>query len=120
MEPAVLIANACVPVLLISYGISLHGQRVLKTSGHRRDIVLATALKLVVMPLVAWAVAKFVFGMPAFDVLVVVVLAALPSAQNVFNFSQRYGVGEPISRDAVFLTTVGCVPVLLVATFLLS
>ena len=78
LEPAQLIANACVPVLLISYGISLHGQRVLGSSGRRRDITLATVLKLVVMPLVAWTVAEFVFRMPPHDVLVVVVLAALP------------------------------------------
>jgi predicted permease len=120
MEPAILIANACVPVLLISYGISLHGQRVLGRSGRRRDIVLATALKLFAMPLVAWAVAEFVFGLSPADVLIVTVLAALPTAQNVFNYSQRYGVGETISRDTVFLTTIGCVPVLFAITLLLG
>ncbi|WP_345802476.1 AEC family transporter [Microbacterium sp. AZCO] len=120
MQPAELIANACVPVLLISYGISLHGQRVLAPSGRRRDITLATILKLVVMPVVAWVVAEFVFGLGPHDVLIVVVLAALPTAQNVFNYSQRYGVGETISRDTVFLTTVGCIPVLLLATVLLG
>jgi Predicted permeases len=120
MEPLVLIANACVPILLISYGISLHGQRVLGASGRRRDVVLATTLKLVAMPVVAWAVAEFVFGLTAQDVLIVVVLAALPTAQNVFNYSQRFDVGEAISRDTVFLTTVGCVPILLLATILLG
>ncbi|MFB8147075.1 AEC family transporter [Microbacterium sp. NPDC056003] len=120
LEPAVLIANACVPVLLISYGMSLVGQRVLAPSGRRRDIILATTLKLVAMPLVAWAVAEFVFGLSDQDVLVVVVLAALPTAQNVFNYSQRYDVGETISRDTVFLTTLGCLPVLIVITLLLG
>jgi hypothetical protein len=120
LEPFLLIANACVPVLLISYGISLYGQRVLGPSGRRRDIVLATALKLVVMPLIAWAVAQFVFGLSPHAVLIVVVLAALPTAQNVFNYSQRFGIGETISRDTVFLTTLGCVPVILLATLLLG
>ncbi|MBD8024188.1 AEC family transporter [Microbacterium gallinarum] len=120
LEPLVLIANACVPVLLISYGMSLVGQRVLSPSGRRRDIVLATTLKLVAMPLVAWVVAEFVFGLSDQDVLVVVVLAALPTAQNVFNYSQRYDVGETISRDTVFLTTLGCLPVLIVVTLLLG
>ena len=120
LEPAVLVANACVPVLLISYGMSLVGQRVLGPSGRRRDVVLATALKLVAMPVIAWAIAEFVFGLPAHDVLVVVVLAALPTAQNVFNYSQRYDVGETISRDTVFLTTIGCLPVLIAVTLLLG
>ncbi|MHC2998092.1 AEC family transporter [Microbacterium sp. HJ5] len=120
LEPAVLVANACVPVLLISYGMSLVGQRVLSPSGRRRDIVLAAALKLIAMPLIAWAVAEFVFGLSPHDVLIVVVLAALPTAQNVFNYSQRYGVGETIARDTVFLTTVGCLPVLIAVTLLLG
>ncbi|WP_431779134.1 AEC family transporter [Microbacterium aurantiacum] len=120
LEPAVLIANACVPVLLISYGISLHGQRVLGAPGRRRDVILASGLKLLVMPAAAWAVAEFVFGLSAQDVLVVVVLATLPTAQNVFNYAQRYDVGEAIARDTVFVTTLGCIPVLLAVTLLLG
>ena len=120
MEPATLLANACVPVLLISYGISLHGQKVLGTAGHRRDVLLASTLKLLVMPLVAWAAAQFVFGLSPHEVLIVVVLAALPTAQNVFNYSQRYDIGESISRDTVFITTIGCIPVLMAATLLLG
>ena len=120
MEPALLLANACVPVLLISYGISLHGQRVLGTSGHRRDVLLASALKLLVMPVIAWVVARFVFDLSDHEVLILVVLAALPTAQNVFNYSQRYNIGEAISRDTVFITTLGCIPVLIAATLLLG
>ena len=120
MEPAQLIADAAVPVLLISYGISLHGQRVLGAPGHRRDIIVATSLKLIAMPLIAWVVAEFVFGLSSAEVLIVVILAALPTAQNVFNYSQRYDIGETISRDTVFLTTLGCLPVLILIMFLLG
>ena len=120
MQPAQLIADAAVPVLLISYGISLHGQRVLGTRGRRRDVLLATGLKLLAMPLLAWAVAKLVFGLSPMEVLVVVVLAALPTAQNVFNYAQRYDVGETVARDTVFLTTLGCVPVLFLIMALLG
>ncbi|WEK14280.1 MAG: AEC family transporter [Candidatus Microbacterium phytovorans] len=120
IEPATLIANACVPVMLISYGISLHGRRVLGTRGRRRDVLVASGLKLFVMPVIAWAVAAFVFRLSPADVLIVTVLAALPTAQNVFNYAQRFDIGEPIARDTVFLTTIGCVPVLLLITVLLG
>ncbi|PZU46225.1 MAG: hypothetical protein DI566_08765 [Microbacterium sp.] len=120
LDPIQLIANACVPVLLISYGIALHGQRVLAPHGRRRDVVLATALKLLAMPVIAWAIATFVFQLAPRDVLIVTVLAALPTAQNVFNYAQRFEVGEPIARDTVLLTTVGCIPVLIGATVLLG
>lgn len=120
IDPIQLIADACVPILLISYGISLHGQRVLGPSGRRRDILLASALKLVAMPLVAWAFAAHVFHLDPFDVLVVTVLAALPTAQNVFNYAQRYNVGETIARDTVLITTIGCIPVLVLITLTLG
>ncbi|BDV30687.1 AEC family transporter [Microbacterium terricola] len=120
LDPLQLIANACVPILLMSYGISLHGQRVLAPSGRRRDILLASGLKLIAMPLLAWVVAEFVFGLDAASVLIVVVLAALPTAQNVFNYSQRYDVGESISRDTIFITTIGCIPILVLTTVLLG
>lgn len=120
IEPARLIADACVPVMLISYGISLHGQRILSASGRRCDIILASSLKLVFMPFAAWVFAEFVFGLSAHDVLVITVLAALPTAQNVFNYAQRFDVGETIARDTVFLTTIGCLPALLLIVALLS
>ncbi|MHC9046453.1 AEC family transporter [Microbacterium saperdae] len=120
MDPAQLIADAAVPVLLISYGMSLHGQRVLGARGHRRDVILASGLKLAIMPAIAWFVAEVVFGLSSSEVLIVTVLAALPTAQNVFNYSQRYGVGEPISRDTVFVTTLGCLPVLVLIMALLG
>ena len=119
-EPIALIAGACVPILLISYGLSLPGARVLTAKGRRRDILLASARKLTAMPLVAWLLAQFVFALPRDQVLAVVVLAGLPTAQNVFNFAQRYDVGERIARDTIFLTTIGCIPVLLVVALLLS
>lgn len=119
IEPLLLIANACVPVLLISYGISLHGQRVLGVPGRRRDVLVASVLKLAVMPVVAWAVAAHVLHLSPADVLIVTVLAALPTAQNVFNYAQRFDIAEPIARDTVFVTTLGCVPVLLLITWLL-
>jgi malonate transporter len=118
IDPLQLIADACVPVLLISYGISLHGQRVLGASGRRRDILLASALKLFAMPLAAWG-AALLFRLSPEDVLVVTVLAALPTAQNVFNYAQRFDIGETISRDTIFITTVGCVPILLLLTAIL-
>jgi predicted permease len=120
MDPAQLIADAAVPVLLISYGMSLHGQRVLGARGYRRDVILASGLKLAIMPAIAWFVAEVVFGLSSTEVLIVTVLAALPTAQNVFNYSQRYGVGEPISRDTVLVTTLGCLPVLVLIMALLG
>lgn len=119
MDPLAFFAAACVPILLMSYGMSLYGQRVLTDPGRRVDVVIASILKLVVMPAVAWAIAV-AFALPPDQVFIVVVLAALPTAQNVFNFAQRYDVGEILARDVVFISTIGCLPVLFGVALLLG
>lgn len=120
MEPFRLIGAAMVPVVLMGFGMSLHGQRPLAPGTARRDVVLASALKLVAMPLVAWSVGYFLFGLGGEKLFAVTVLAALPAAQNVFNYAQRYERGEILARDVVLITTALAVPVLLVIAALLA
>lgn len=119
LDPLTLLADAGIPIMLIAYGMSLHGQRVLTAVGRRADVLLASALKLILMPVVAWLLAT-ALALPAEQVRIVVVLAALPTAQNAFLFAQRYRIGEIIARDTIFVTTVGCLPVLFVAAALLQ
>ncbi|WP_430647356.1 AEC family transporter [Agromyces sp. GXS1127] len=119
-DPVHLIGQAAVPLMLIAYGISLHGKRLLEPGTGLRDVVIAATLKLAIMPVIAWTVGAFVFGLDGQDLYAVTVLAALPTAQNVFNFAQRYETAEVVARDTVFVTTVGSVPVLLLVSVLLG
>jgi malonate transporter len=120
MQPFTMIGNAAVPVVLISFGMSLHGQRLLKPGSGRRDVLLASAIKLTLMPVTAWILGAFVFHLGATELLAVVVLAGLPTAQNVFNYAQRYSRGETIARDTVLITTIGAIPVLVLVAALLT
>lgn len=120
LQPFVLLGGAAVPVVLLAFGMSLHGQKILAAGNGRREILLASAIKLVVMPVVAWGVGHFVFGVAGHPLFVVVALAALPAAQNVFNYAQRYGRGEIVARDIVLITTIGSIPVLVVVAALLG
>ena len=120
MEPFHLIGAAAVPVVLISFGMSLHGTRPLAPGSARRDVILASTLKLTLMPIVAWLVGSFVFGLSGHRLFAVVVLAALPAAQNVFNYAQRYDRGVILARDVVLITTALSLPVLLVIAALLA
>ncbi|MBF4581009.1 AEC family transporter [Frigoribacterium sp. VKM Ac-2530] len=120
MQPLLLVGGAAVPVVLLSFGMSLSGSRPLQAREGRADIALATALKLVLMPVVAWLLGAFVFDLDHDQLFVAVVLAGLPSAQNVFNYAQRYRTGVVVARDTVLLTTIGSVPVLVLAAALLK
>lgn len=119
MEPFRIVGAAAVPLMLMSYGISLHGQKLLVPGSGRRDVLLASALKLVAMPVVAWGIGRVVFGLEGEQLFVVVALAALPTAQNVFNYAQRYGRGEVVARDTIAITTIGSLPVLMLVAALL-
>lgn len=119
MEPLRLTGAAAVPVVLLSFGLSLHGQRLLQPGSGRRDVLLASAIKLVVMPVAAWLFGRFIFEIEGAELFAVVVLAALPTGQNVFNYAQRYERGVILARDTALLTTLGAVPILLLATALL-
>jgi predicted permease len=120
LDPFELVGAAAVPVILLNFGMSLHGRRLLDTPGSRRDIVLAVALKLVVMPVVAWTAARYLFGLDGHELFVAVVLASLPTGQNVFNYAQRYRRGETLARDAVLLSTLLSLPVIVVVAALLA
>ncbi len=120
LAPFILVGGAAVPVVLLSFGMSIHGQRLLEAGSNRRDVILASALKLVFMPIVAWVFGRFVFGLNGTALFGVVLLAALPTAQNVFNYAQRYERGVTMARDTVLITTIGSVPILVLAAALLK
>jgi malonate transporter len=120
LAPFVLVGGAAVPVVLLSFGMSIHGQRILQPGGNRRDVIVASAFKLLLMPTVAWALGHFAFGLSGTALFGVVLLAALPTAQNVFNYAQRYDRGVALARDTVLITTVGAIPILVLAAALLK
>jgi predicted permease len=93
--------------------MSLHGRPLLAKGGERPDALLASAMKLLVMPLVAWILGRFAFGLDLAGCFAVTVLAALPTAQNVFNYALRYDASPILARDAVTITTLGAAPLVL-------
>jgi malonate transporter len=120
MEPFRVIGAASIPLVLISFGMSLHGQKILAAGSNRRDAIFATVIKLVAMPVIAWLFGRFVFGLEDEQLFGVVMLAALPSAQNVLNYAQRYERSEILARDVVLLTTVGSIVSVMLVALLLS
>ncbi|MDQ4502609.1 AEC family transporter [Sinomonas sp. ASV322] len=121
MQPIHLIGGAAIPAMLMAFGISLHGSRPLRADdGRRLDTVFATALKLVIHPLIAFAFARFALGLGGHALFAAVVTAALPTAQNVYVAAQRYQVGLVVAKDTVLITTVVAIPAMAVMAALLS
>ena len=100
----------------MAFGISLHGR---SSAGWRSpQVLVASALKSFVQPCVTYLAARLV-GLDDAAVFAATVVAALPTAQNVFTYAVRYGVGRDLARDTVLVTTVLVAPVLLLVSVLL-
>ncbi|WP_436534093.1 AEC family transporter [Actinoplanes sp. HUAS TT8] len=119
LDPLVTVGHAAVPMVLLAFGMSLSGRRVLAPGPDRIPTIVAVGLKTIGMPLIAFLLA-ISLRLPHTEVYAVTVLAGLPTAQNVYLYGQRFDTGLVLARDAIFLTTSVCVPVLLSVTFLFS
>ncbi|MCY1676687.1 AEC family transporter [Pseudarthrobacter sp. SL88] len=120
MAPLTLLGGAAVPVVLLAFGMSLRGTRMLRSGGHTAEILTATALKSAVMPAVAYVVGRFLFNLEPHMLLGVVLMAALPPAQNVFLFASRYGRGMAVARETILISTAAAAPVLVLIVWLLA
>jgi malonate transporter and related proteins len=119
-EPLQLVGDMAVPSMLLAYGVFL---RLGPRAGHGTslgEIGWITALKLVVQPATAYGVARYVLGVNGAGLLAITVLAALPTAQNVFVHATRYGQAEVVARDAIFVTTLLAVPAILAIAAVLA
>lgn len=113
-DPIDLIAGASIPAMLIAFGISLVESRPLaKSSPFNKDVLIASAMKLVLHPVIAWLLAAFVFRMEGELLLSAIVMASLPTAQNVFVNASRYNKGVTLAKDTVLITTLGAIPAMI-------
>lgn len=121
LESANMLGQASAPLALLAFGLTLTGATVFKKGeSPRRDVVLASLLKMVAMPLIVYATARWMFGLTGHRLFAQVVIAALPTAQNVLVYATRYRRGEILARDTALVTTVLSIPVIAVAAWLLT
>ena len=85
-DPIDMIGDSAVPMILMAFGMSLHGT--------------------IVMPTIAFLLSYFVMGFRGATLYACVVLAALPTGQNVYNYAARYNVGLSFARDGILFSTL--------------
>ncbi|WP_324649466.1 AEC family transporter [Georgenia sp. H159] len=118
-SPVDLLGAMAVPAMLLAYGVSLRLGPKPGGGSPPGELALVVALKLLVQPALAYLIGLAV-GLQDTALYAVAVLAALPTAQNVFVLASRYDRAVVLARDAIFLSTIGAVPVILGITALLA
>lgn len=107
LVPVEQLAGLSIPAMLLAFGISLVDQPPSRNLLRgNTDTVIAAIAKLLFMPGVAWLVGGPVLGLQGSDLFAVVVMASLPTAQNIFVIAARYEAGQKVARDTVLVTTV--------------
>jgi predicted permease len=112
-DPLELVGGMAVPAMLIAYGISLRVGPLPGRGASTAELSYITTLKLAVQPLVVYVAARLL-GVDGHALLAVTVLAALPTAQNIFVHATRYNRATVLARDAIFVTTLLSIPVIVV------
>jgi malonate transporter len=120
LKPIGMLAGGAVPMVLLAFGLSLAGKAPLQKGDGRTESLAATCLEIIGMPLIVWALGRFVFGLEGQHLLASVIMGALPTAQNVFLFAAPYGRGVIVARDVILCTTLLCAGSLLVIAWLLG
>lgn len=121
LAPIELISGASIPAMLMAFGISLVGSKPLdKKSGRRADVLLGSAAKLFIQPLIAWLAAAYLFGLTGGMLVAAVIMAGLPTAQNIFITAQRYERGVTVAKDTVLITTICAIPMMVLLALMLG
>ncbi|MEX5272346.1 AEC family transporter [Kocuria sp. CPCC 205235] len=105
LQPIELVAGASIPAMLLAFGMSLVGSRPLSDKRERMDTLLASAAKLFVHPALALLLGHLL-GLEGHALYATVIMASLPTAQNLYVTAVRYKRATTVSRDTVLVTTV--------------
>lgn len=98
-----LMAQAGIPTSLVALGLTLVGFEI---KGQVPTLLAVVALKLVLMPLIAWIMAAHVFALDPLTTGVIVILAAVPTGANAFLFAARIDRAVASASGAVALGTL--------------
>jgi predicted permease len=97
-----LLGEAGIPMSLVALGLSLAGYSL---RGQWRGIITLLVLKMLLLPLAVWVIARFVLDLDVFWAQIAIVLAAMPTGANAYLFAQRYEAGTATVSGAIALGT---------------
>src|SRR5262249_12063706 len=111
-----LMAAAVGPGALFSLGLSLSDRKLMGNVG---EVMWLSTLKLIVNPILTFALVNYLFAMDPFWSTAVVILSAMPSGANAYIIAQQYNVHvETISSAVVVSTGISVITVSLLLIWL--
>lgn len=105
LESCSFIGESASPVALFALGLHVGGSSnaMRKTSLEEAALI---AFKCILFPLVTYAVATTLFNVERIWLAYLVLIAAMPSPQNLFIFAQRYDIEVPMAASIVLKSSI--------------
>jgi malonate transporter len=111
------LAGAAAPCALFAMGVTLALRPLRRVPAETAFIV---PIKLIVHPMIAYVLVSYIGDFPPVWVYSAMLLAALPSATNVFVIAQQYNVWVERASAMVLLTTIGSVATVTLLLYLMT
>lgn len=116
LRPIELLGQAAIPLMLVLLGMQLARTRLQVLPGF---LSLATLLRLVIAPLVAWGITSLL-GIHGLEKKVAILQTSTPSAILPLLYSLRFGTRPDLVAGAIFITTLLSALSLTVVLYLLK
>ena len=97
-----MLAQAGVPTALLAVGFTIASFRL---GGEVKALVASLVLKNAVMPLIGWAIAVPLLGLPRIAATVVILFCAMPTGTATYLFATRNGIALETTSASVGLST---------------
>lgn len=124
-QPLRALAATAPPLALLTLGMSMSRsapppgqQRTRPGRRHWASVGVAAVLRTTVHPALTYLVAGLI-GVPEELRFAVVLMAALPTAQNVLVYAMQFRAGQRLARDSQVITTFASLPVMVIVVALL-
>jgi len=96
------LGRAAVPSALFMLGLTLSGYSL---TGQYGAVALLIGLKMVAMPIIAWAMVTFLIPLDPLEARIVILFAALPGGVNAYLFANRYDAAVGPVSGAIAIGT---------------
>lgn len=94
------------PLALLSLGQSLYYDVKKIEKNDLKALIILTLTKLIIFPLLAYIIGKYVFSLSHFWLSSLVIMAAMPAPKNMYIFAVQYKLNTKKSAAIVSLTTL--------------
>lgn len=105
-RPLEMLGQPAITLALIALGASIAKYDI---RGERRFITLASTIKLLILPLLVYLMAKYVLALEPLIVQVLVILSACPTGVNAYLIAQQHQVHRKAVASSVVVSTMGAV-----------